>query len=462
VQDAAGVTVQSRRYTYRADGCLTHVDDRLAGVRDFELDAIGRVTAVRGEDWAERYAYDEAGNQTEAEWPAVHAGHEATGTRSYSGTRITRAGSIRYEHDDAGRITLRQKTRLSRKPDTWRYEWDTEDRLVSVTAPDGTKWRYLYDALGRRVAKLRLTADGVGVAERTEFTWDGAVLCEETTVGASLPRPVTLTWDHQGLHPIAQTERVGADALTPEEIDSRFFAIVTDLVGTPTELLDAAGDVAWRTRATVWGKTAWTADGTAYTPLRFPGQYFDPETGLHHNYHRMYDPESGRYLTPDPLGLAPAPNPSTYVHNPHTGTDPLGLAPRCEDTIPGFRKQTDHPLSKRIHIGEDGKVTITGKGALYVNLSGDVGHTVRFRGEGGQIVEFQISAEFREKIRRTAVPQEEPGLGFSKAEWKQMKRICPEISDPTMGDDLYGIPSGMLNEFREEVAKYPGRIVQEG
>ncbi|MFD7561645.1 DUF6531 domain-containing protein [Streptomyces tendae] len=462
VQDAAGEIVQSRRYTYRADGYPTRVDDRLAGVRDFELDVIGRVTAVRAEDWAERYAYDEAGNQTDAEWPAVHAGHEATGSRSYSGTRITGAGSIRYEHDDAGRITLRQKTRLSRKPDTWRYEWDTEDRLVSVTAPDGTKWRYLYDALGRRVAKLRLAADGVGVAERTEFTWDGAVLCEETTVGASMPRPVTLTWDHQGLHPIAQTERVGADSRTPDEIDSRFFAIVTDLVGTPTELLDAAGGVAWRKRATVWGKTAWTADGTAYTPLRFPGQYFDPETGLHHNYHRMYDPESGRYLTPDPLGLAPAPNPSTYVHNPHTGTDPLGLAPRCEDTIPGFRKQTDHPLSKRIHIGEDGKVTITGKGALYVNLSGDVGHTVRFRGEGGQIVEFQISAEFREKIRRTAVPQEEPGLGFSKAEWKQMKRICPEISDPTMGDDLYGIPSGMLNEFREEVAKYPGRIVQEG
>jgi YD repeat-containing protein len=151
-----------------------------------------------------------------------------------------------------------------------------------------------------------------------------------------------------------------------------------------------------------------------------------------------------------------------YVHNPHTGTDPLGLAPRCDDTVPGFRRQTDHPLSKRIHIGEDGKVTITGKGALYVNLSGDVGRTVRFRGEGGQIVEFQISAEFREKIRRIAVPQEEPGLGFSRAEWKQMKRICPEISDPTMGDDLYGIPSGMLNEFREEVAKYPGRVVQEG
>ncbi|MGW5501572.1 DUF6531 domain-containing protein [Streptomyces rochei] len=461
-EDATGQITQGRGYTYRADGYLAGIDDHMTGTRHFALDAVGRVTGVHAEGWSESYVYDEAGNQTHAEWPAAHPGNEATGPRSYTGTRIVRAGNVRYEHDTAGRITLRRKTRLSGRRDTWHYTWNSEDRLVSVTTPDGTEWRYLHDPLGRRIAKLRMEPDGVSVAERTDFTWDGAVLCEETTMSARLPRPVTLTWDHQGLHPVAQTERVGAAAASQGEVDSRFFAIVTDLVGTPTELLDPSGGVDWRTRTTVWGTTAWTADSTSYTPLRFPGQYFDSETGLHHNYHRLYDPETGRYLTPDPLGLAPAPNPSMYVHNPHTWADPLGLAPRCEETIPGFRKQTDHPLSKRIHIGEDGKVTITGKGALYVNLSGDIGHTVRFRGEGGQIVEFQVSAEFREKIRRTAVPQEEPGLGFSRAEWKQMKKICPEISDPTMGDDLYGIPSGMLNEFREEVAKYPGRVVREG
>ncbi|WP_416520587.1 RHS repeat-associated core domain-containing protein, partial [Streptomyces achromogenes] len=59
----------------------------------------------------------------------------------------------------------------------------------------------------------------------------------------------------------------------------------------------------------------------------FPGQYYDPETGLHYNYFRHYDPETARYLTPDPLGLAPAPNPVTYIHNPHVWVDPLGLAP---------------------------------------------------------------------------------------------------------------------------------------
>ena len=456
--------LQHRAYTYRADGNLTRIDDHLAGTRRFDLDATARVTAVHASNWSESYAYDTAGNQTHATWPDFMPGREATGDRAYTGTCITRAGNVRYEHDAAGRIILRQKTRLSRKPDTWRYTWDAEDRLTSVVTPDGTTWRYRYDPLGRRIAKQRLSADGETVAEQTDFTWDGTTLAEQTTHTPGTAQPaITLTWDHQGLHPLTQTERKTLADAPQEDIDQRFFAIITDLVGTPTELVDEHGNIAWRARTTLWGTTTWNRTATAYTPLRFPGQYHDPETGLHYNYFRHYDPETARYLTPDPLGLTPAPNPAAYVHNPHTWTDPLGLAPRCEDNlVTGYRKQTDHPLSKRIHIGEDGKVTITGKGALYVNLSGDIGHTVRFRGEGGQIVEFNISEEYREKIRRTAVPQMEPGLGFTKAEWKEMKRICPEISDPTMGDDLYGIPSGMLNEFKQEVAKYPGRVVQEG
>ncbi|MFH8992699.1 putative T7SS-secreted protein [Streptomyces sp. NPDC017940] len=369
VTAADGHAVQDRTYSYRADGNLIGVDDRLRGTRRFDLDTAGRVTAVRAANWTETYAYDEAGNQTEASWPASHPGHEATGARAYSGTRITRAGSVRYEHDALGRVTLRQKPRLSRKPDTWRYTWDAEDRLTSTVTPDGTVWRYRYDALGRRTAKMRMAADGSTVVERVDFAWDGATLCEQTTTSADLPNPVTLTWDHRGVRPVAQRERVvsaaavdwaeasgasgafdapgaagapgapgafnapdapaASDASTASrtEIDSRFFAIVTDLVGTPSELVDEQGEIAWHTRGTLWGATAWAAGSTAYTPLRFPGQYFDPETGLHYNYFRHYDPETARYLTLDPLGLAPAPNPAAYVHNPHTRVDILGLAP---------------------------------------------------------------------------------------------------------------------------------------
>ncbi|MFK4264289.1 putative T7SS-secreted protein [Streptomyces milbemycinicus] len=316
--------VRHRAYTYRADGYVTTIDDHLTGRRAFDLDTAGRVTTVRAQGWTERYAYDEAGNQTHASWPAAHPAQDSTGTRAYVGTRITRAGNIRYEHDDAGRLTLRQKTRLSKKPDTWRYAWDAEDRLTAVTTPDGAVWRYLYDPFGRRTAKQRLADDGA-VAEQVDFTWDGATLVEQTTNTPGLPHPVTLTWDHRGLHPLAQTERI-TDATTQQEIDRRFFAIVTDLVGTPTELVDETGDIAWRTRATLWGTTTWTADSTTYTPLRFPGQYYDPETGLHYNHHRYYDPTIARYLTPDPLGLTPAPNPTTYVHNPTGRVDPLGLS----------------------------------------------------------------------------------------------------------------------------------------
>ncbi|MFF1381155.1 DUF6531 domain-containing protein [Streptomyces sp. NPDC058308] len=319
--------VQHRAFSYRPDDNLIRIDDHLSGTRHFELDTTGRVTAVRAADWTESYTYDGAGNQTNASWPQDHPGQEAAGPRSYTGTRITRAGGVRYEHDAVGRIVLRQKTRLSRKPDTWRYSWDTENRLTEVVTPDGTTWRYQYDPLGRRIAKQRLDSDGSTAVEETAFTWDGTTLCEQTTTGSELPNAVTLTWDHEDLRPLCQLERVTAADAPQDEIDTRFFSIVTDLVGTPTELLDESGGIAWRSRTTLWGITAWTAQSTAYTPLRFPGQYFDPETALHYNYFRHYDPETARYLTQDPLGLDPAPNPDTYVNNPHTWTDPLGLAP---------------------------------------------------------------------------------------------------------------------------------------
>ncbi|MFG2118081.1 putative T7SS-secreted protein [Streptomyces sp. NPDC048710] len=357
VTGAEGRTVQHRAYTYRADGNLIGIDDQLTGSRHFDLDAAGRVTAVNAAGWTERYAYDEAGNQTQASWPANHPGQEAAGPRTYTGTRITRAGNVRYEHDALGRITLRQKTRLSRKPDTWRYEWDPEDRLTSVTTPDGTRWRYTYDPLGRRTAKLRLASDGETVLERVDFTWDATTLCEQTTTSPDLPNPVTLTWDHQGLRPITQTERITAADTPQDKINSRFFAIVTDLVGTPSELIDEHGDIAWHTRSTLWGTTAWAANSSAYTPLRSPGQYYDPETGLHYNYFRHYDPETARYLTCDPLGLSAAPNPATYVENPHRVIDPLGLAPYknlLPDELEGELADAERLGVKPLKVGDSG------------------------------------------------------------------------------------------------------------
>ncbi|MFI9644270.1 toxin C-terminal domain-containing protein [Micromonospora sp. NPDC051925] len=328
--------VAHRAYRYRADGYLVGIVDQLTGERRLELDRTGRITAVRAADWTERYAYDEAGNIANATWPDVPAedGDVARGEREYTGTLIRRAGNVRYEYDAAGRVTLRQVKQRSTKPSTWRYAWDSEDRLVAVTTPDGTRWRYRYDALGRRVAKQRLDADG-GVVEQVDFAWDGPRLVEQTHRGATGDR--TSTWEYAPgtFTPISQTD-ASADQ---DEVDRRFYAIVTDLVGTPTELVSPDGEVAWQQRTTIWGIPTHVSATGADCPLRFPGQFHDPETGASYNFHRHFGPEIGRYLSTDPLGLEAGFDPHAYVSNPSHEIDPFGLAPgNCN---PISRDQSD-------------------------------------------------------------------------------------------------------------------------
>ncbi|MFI6465646.1 putative T7SS-secreted protein [Streptomyces sp. NPDC050538] len=374
--------LQSRSYEYRADGSVTKVLDQLNGVREYELDPVGRATRVGGDGWAESYAYDRTGNQIEAHWPTRQFGDDGCGDRTYQGADLTHAGRIRYEHDAAGRVVLRQKTRLSRKPDTWRYTWDAEDCLTQVVTPDGTTWRYRYDALGRRTAKQRLADNGVDVLEQVDFTWDGTWLCEQTTSWGSSSDAVTLTWHLHGPEAVAQSERRITASTSQEEIDARFFAIVSDVSGAPSELVGESGDIAWRSRSTHWGKLSWAAESRAYTPLRFPGQYFDTETGLNYNYLRYYDPEVGRYVSQDPLGLAPAANPVTYVDRPQVSCDPLGLAPQ-KSPIPPKPYETPNlsELAKQInpeggmmnctYVGESMDRYLAGEGIKPV--PGDVG-----------------------------------------------------------------------------------------
>ncbi|QLJ02876.1 RHS repeat protein [Streptomyces sp. NEAU-sy36] len=320
---AGNRTLRARTYDYRADGCLEKIFDALNGTRrTFNLDPVGRPLRVTAENWSESYAYDSAGNEISAQWPDQAMRTEGRGQRTYEGTRVLTAGRVRYEYDSAGRTTLRQKMRLSKTPDTWRYTWDEENRLVACTTPDGTRWTYTYDPLGRRTAKHRMSADGHTIAQSIYFTWDGTRLAEQTDTA----HHITTTWDYDDYRPLTQLERrTGPGHQPQDEVDARFFAIVTDLVGAPSELIDEHGAIAWRSQSTLWGATSWNRNAAAFTPLRFPGQYDDAETGFYYNYQRHYDPDTARYASPDPLGLGPAPNPVAYVTNPHIRMDPEGL-----------------------------------------------------------------------------------------------------------------------------------------
>ncbi|MEV6113900.1 RHS repeat-associated core domain-containing protein [Streptomyces sp. NPDC052109] len=173
-----------------------------------------------------------------------------------------------------------------------------------------------------------MAENGVDVLEHVDFAWDGVSLCEQTTRWGETSDSGTLTWHLHGAEAVAQSERRTMATASQDEIDARFFAIVSDLSGSPCELIDESGEIAWQAQATNWGKLSWPVRSQAYTPLRFPGQYFDSETGLNYNYLRHYDPEVGQYVSLDPLGLAPAANPVGYVDRPPVSCDPLGLAPQ--------------------------------------------------------------------------------------------------------------------------------------
>ncbi|AJC60510.1 DUF6531 domain-containing protein [Streptomyces sp. 769] len=306
-------TLQHRAYAYRADGHLRGITDSAGGTRHFELDPDGRVTAVRAQDWTETYAYDSAGNLTHAEVP----GDQTAGTeRTFTGNRLERCGRHSYAYDEDGRMVRRTTRLLNGQTRTASFAWNTADQLTDAVLADGTHWTYEYDTAGRRTVKRQLDGDG-RPAQEVRFVWDGTRLAEQVTSDGT-----ATVWDyHSGTHrPLTQTV-----VRTEGRVD--FHTVVTDVSGAPTELVTPDGRITWRLRTTAWGTPV--GDGPADTcPLRFPGQYADAETGWNYNYFRHYDPETARYLTPDPLGLVAAPNHYAYVDNPLTVADPLGLTPQ--------------------------------------------------------------------------------------------------------------------------------------
>lgn len=349
--------VQRYAYGYRADGAVERVTDQLRGPVEYTLDALGRATTVRDEGRSESssYAYDALGNLT--------ASGEGANPWTIAGTQIRDDGRSSYDYDAEGRLIGKRRRTLSGKVLTWTYAWDALGQLVRAETPDQGAWTYDYDPLGRRRAKSSVDADG-NVLTRTLFTYDGPRLVEERREGAE-GGAVTTTWEYEpeSFIPATQSRRRESGELSDAYVDEQFHAIVADLVGTPLELVAADGAVVSLARRELWGGTYADATGEDLCPLRFPGQYFDAETGLHYNLHRYYDPATAAYLSPDPLGLLPAPNPRAYIGNPLTESDPLGLngegASGSGNAVPGKNLSN----AERVPYGEDpmSKLAITAR-----------------------------------------------------------------------------------------------------
>jgi RHS repeat-associated protein len=178
--------------------------------------------------------------------------------------------------------------------------------------PGGAEWTYEYDPFGRRVRKR-------GPSRETEFVWDGDVVLHELN-SADGGEPTRTDWEYhpRGHSPVAKVE------------GRRQYLFVNDQLGTPRELVTPSGSVVWAAQWTTFGEPRVESPRDVDCPVRYPGQWFDEETGLHYNRLRYYDPQTGRYLSPDPLGLLGGLNLYQYTRCPVNWIDPLGL----QDTLP--------------------------------------------------------------------------------------------------------------------------------
>ncbi|MFZ5893119.1 MAG: RHS repeat-associated core domain-containing protein [Myxococcota bacterium] len=296
------------RYGYTLEGDLVRVDDTIRGTTQFEVDKAHRLAAeVTPKQERLIYWQDAADNLLSK--PGL------PGLRLLPGNLLAASFEERFEHNKRDHLALRKHQDGTQV----RYLYDSFDMLVAIEreAADGTisKWQATYDALGRRITAT--------VAGKTrEFFWDYERLAAEIQPNSHLR--VYQYASRTARIPIGFTDYDSPDA---DPSTGRSYFVFSDPVGMPLCIENEEGQIAWwAERIDPYGAIQIAPGATVEYNLRWPGHYYDPETGLHYNRWRYYDPALGRYLQSDPIGHAGSPvNLYAYCVNPLVDVDLLGL-----------------------------------------------------------------------------------------------------------------------------------------
>ena len=290
-------------------------------------DPLDRIDLEAGPAGSRNHDFDPGGNRT-----TDGAGTTASFTPATD--RLATINGVSVTLDAAGNLT---------SDGSYQYLWNSLGQLAELRKPDNTLIAtYYYDHQNLRTRKVTTAAAPQGVS-KTFYHYDQAGhLIAETTPG-NTPQ-TTYIWN--------------GDILTGfivHQPTRTVYTVQTDHLGSPFQVRTLAGQVVWRWESEAFGKTAPNedvdGDGVKLTlNLRFPGQYFDRESGLHYNWNRYYSPRLARYISPDPIGLSGGPNLFAYAEgNPLRYSDPLGLwVKRCARGLGDKNKPPKKPSGNPI------------------------------------------------------------------------------------------------------------------
>ena len=210
------------------------------------------------------------------------------------------------------------------------YEYNAAERLIRYASTEQgqsgpqIEASYRHDPFGRRIAK---TVKQGGQTKTTYYIYSEQGLMAEADEKGQMTKaygfnPIAAQLGLWSTDPVWQAETLGGSLTDPK---ARYDWLHTDHLGTPILATTKEGQVSWKAIAASFGSTQ-IIEQDIEMNLRFPGQYFDAETGTHYNFHRDYRPNAGRYLQGDPIKLRGGINLFNYANgNPLVKLDSMGL-----------------------------------------------------------------------------------------------------------------------------------------
>lgn len=319
----------------------------------YQYDKAGNITQINSDLGTTQYGYDNLDRLIQASpdqslqglgLPSEHYGYDAVGNRTSSAHQL---GAWAYNADNQ-MVRYPSKTPFSQSPavdtqvsytpqghtqqeisgqDNKTYSYNAAERLIQYESSDGTQAHYRYDPFGRRISKS-VTKDAA--TQVTYFIYSEQALMGELDKDGKLQlaygfNPVAGQQELWSTDPIWQADAANGHLANNQ---ANFYYLHVDHLSTPVIATDKAGFANWKSVSEAFGLLK-TIDDPLRMNLRFPGQYYDEESGLQQNYHRDYNSETGRYIQSDPIGLDGGLNIFSYVvGNPLGDIDPEGLAGR--------------------------------------------------------------------------------------------------------------------------------------